>query len=608
MSCTGELIGRDGALAALIERLRARRLVTVVGPGGIGKTALARVAATHVEASFERGCHVVDLTRAITADEVEGAVAAQLGFQTFQVLLDTPVELPILLLVDNCEHVTSAAADVVARVLDACTAPTVLATSRSPLDVPGEAVIPIGPLDTPPRGVDDVDAAAVRLFLARAGDAGATLVDGDVEAVCELCRRLDGVPLAIEIAAARTRSMSPTEILARFDEQLDVVSRPRWRGSSRHRSLRSTIEWSYRMLDEPARALFDQLGVFPGPFTAEMAHDVAGVAGDEFGRTLELLDELVSASLVMTEREGPVTWYRLLEAPRAYALEALRTRGALDASSERLAEAAATSALAVIEGSRHWEGAFAAHATGAHANLVAALRWCLTNDAEGGRALLLTAALWETIHQAHTEEVADLGAQVLSRWRVPTLPHWHAAAATTATALLLLGRHAEAIACATHAMNAAGPGAGVAPALLERAAALARLATDDGDTRPALARAAARARSSGAEALAVELEIHRAEAIAAAGGHEDALAQLEVCGDNARRLGSVRLDVCARTLAGQVRLRLGSETAREVIEQALADARRIGYPAAVVANLSALAVQRVITGRPEDGGRAALEV
>jgi hypothetical protein len=108
--------------------------------------------------------------------------------------------------------------------------------------------------------------------------------------------------------------------------------------------------------------------------------------------------------------------------------------------------------------------------------------------------------------------------------------------------------------------------------------------------------------------LAVELEIHRAEAIAAAGGHEDALAQLEVCGDDARRLGSVHLDVCARTVAGQVRLRLGSETAGEVIEQALADARRIGYPAAVVANLCGLAVQRVITGRPEEGARAALDV
>jgi predicted ATPase len=608
VSCTGELIGRDEALAALVERLRERRLVTVVGPGGIGKTALARVAATHVEASFERGCHVVDLTRATTADEVEGAVAAQLGFQTFQVLLDTPVELPILLLVDNCEHVTSAAADVVARVLDACTAPTVLATSRSPLDVPGEVVIPIGPLDTPPRGVDNADAAAVRLFLARATDAGATLVDGDIEAVCELCRRLDGVPLAIEIAAARARSMSPWEILARLDEQLDLLSRPRWRGSSRHRSLRSTIEWSYLMLDQRARALFDHLGVFSGPFSAEMAHHVAGAAGDEFSRTLELLDELVSASLVMTEREGPVTWYRLLEAPRAYAFEELRRRGDLEATSERLAEAAATSALTVIEGSRHWQGAFVARATAAHENLVTALRWCLTNDTDGRRALLLTAALWETVHQAHTEEVADLGAQVLTRWPLPTFPHWHAAAATTATALLLVGRHDEAIACARRAISSASPRTSVAPALLEGAAALARLATGDGDTRPAFARAAALARSSGAEAIAVELEIHYTEAAAAAGCYEDALAQLELCAEDARRLGSVHLEVYARTVAGQVRLRLGSETAGEVIEQALADARRTGYAAAVLVNLCALSAERVMTGRPDEGARAALEV
>lgn len=608
VSTVYELVGRDAALAALVDRIRDRRLVTVVGPGGIGKTALARAAAARVEASFERGCHVVDLTRATTADEVESVVAAQLGFQTFQALLDTPAELPILLLVDNCEHVTSAASDVIARVLEACTAPTVLATSRAPLDLPGEAVVPIGPLDTPPPGLHADDSPAVRLFLARARDAGATIVDGDLEAVCELCRRLDGVPLAIEIAAARTRSMSPAEVLARIDEQLDLLSRPRWHGASRHRSLRATIEWSYRLLDEPARALFDHLGVFAGPFGAEMAHEIGGGGRTDPGTTLRLLDELVSASLVMAERDGPATSYRLLEAPRSYALEALSGRGDLDATWERFVEAAARSARTVLEGARRWDGASAEHAGGLEANFVAALRWCLAHDSDGDRALLLTAALWETAHRGHTEEIAGLGREALARWPSPTLRRWHDAAATVATASLLLGRHADAVAFASRAMAGTRSDAALGDALLERAAALARLATGDGDTRPALLHAATIARTADAQALALELEIHHADAAATAGCHDDALTELQRCADTAVRLALPHLDVEARTVEGRVRLRMDDDAAGEVIERALADARAIGFSRAILSNLCWLSVQRLIAGRPADAANAALEV
>jgi predicted ATPase len=607
LSATPELIGRDSALAAVVEALRDRRLVTLVGPGGIGKTALARVAAAQVEASFARGCHVVDLTRSTTPDEVEGAVAAQLGFQTFQVLLDTPIELPILLLVDNCEHVTPAAADVVARVLEACSSPTVLATSRSPLGLPGEAIVPVGPLATPPRGFDGEKAAAVRLFLARARDAGATIGDTDLEAVGELCRRLDGVPLAIEIAAARSRSMSPTEILARLDEQLDLLSRRRWHGAFRHRSLRATIEWSYRLLDEGAQVFFDHLGVFAGPFSAQMAHQVAGTSGDQLGHTFDLLDELVSASLVMAEREGTTTRYRLLEALRSYALEGLRRRGDIDATWERFADAAATSALMLVDRSPQWDGAIVDHAGGMEANLVAALRRCVDRDTDGDRALLLTAALWESIHKGYTEEVAELGRQALTRWPTPTLPRWHDAAATVATASLLLGRHADSVACAGRALRASTGAVGVAGALLERAAALARLATGDGDTRSDFARAAAMARAAGDEATAVELEIHHAEAAAAAGCHDDALVELQLCAAAARRLGSTHLDVQARTVEGHVRLLVDPNSAGEVIEQALADARSIGDAAGILTNLCTLSMQRVLTGRPADAARTALE-
>lgn len=221
-----ELIGRDGELATLRERLRRRRLVTVVGAGGIGQTALAKAVLDAEQSRFELGGRVVDLTRVDSADAVGGALAGQLGFPSFDALVNSPSEHSVLLLVDNCEHVTSAAAAVISELLAACQTPSVIATSRSPLDVPGEALVPIGPLQLPRTGALDADAPAVRLFLERARDAGVELDDGDLAAVVEICRRLDGVPLAIELAAARTRYWPPAEILDRLATGMDVLIGP----------------------------------------------------------------------------------------------------------------------------------------------------------------------------------------------------------------------------------------------------------------------------------------------------------------------------------------------------------------------------------------------
>ena len=222
-------IGRESELAQVTQRVGERRLVTLVGPGGIGKTTIARAALDQVAGDFAEGAHVVDLSLVDTADAVGASFASQLGFTSFQALLDAPGDHPALLLVDSCEHVVDAVSDAVERLLDACEMPTVLATSRTALEVPGEVVIPVGPLTLPPPRM--VDGPAVQLFLDRAADTGAAV--DPTEAVADLCRRLDGVPLAIELAAARTRSMTPEEILARLGAGLDVLDRPRRRARSR---------------------------------------------------------------------------------------------------------------------------------------------------------------------------------------------------------------------------------------------------------------------------------------------------------------------------------------------------------------------------------------
>jgi predicted ATPase len=260
------LIRRVGA--ELADRLQRHRLVTLTGPGGVGKTALAREAIGRLGGDYPMGAHVVDLTRVDAPDAIGGAIAAQLGFPSLSALLSSPTDPPVLVLIDNCEHVIDAAALAISQLLDSCESPTVLATSRSPLDLPDETVVLVGPLALPPAGSPDDENPSVELFCARARQAGAVLTDADRADVADLCRSLDGLPLAIELAAARTRTSSPAEIARQLD--LDTLSRPTFRGPRRHRRLRATIEWSYRLLDPADRRLFDRLGL-AGEFTAETA-------------------------------------------------------------------------------------------------------------------------------------------------------------------------------------------------------------------------------------------------------------------------------------------------------------------------------------------------
>jgi predicted ATPase len=606
-----DLIGRERELSLLTGRLRDRRLVTVIGPGGIGKTTLARAAAQRLAGDFALGSMLVDLTRVDSGDGVGEALAAQLGFSSFAALLNSPQDQPVLLVIDNCEHVAAAAARVVRELLESCAAPTVCATSRSPLDLPGESVVVVGPLGLPDASGGGADALspALALFRERVVDAGGTLPDGDLDVAGELCRRLDGVPLALELAAARTRSMTPAEILARLDEPLDLLARPRYGGAHRHRSLRSTVEWSYRLLDDADARTFDALGVFAGPFTAATAHAVVADPGTDPGETLDRLDALVAASLVVAEPQGATTRYRLLHALRSYAVERLDLAGLRRATYDRYADHVVTAVLELLDraGGR-WEPATLAELLDGYENLTAALRWCIAEDAEPDRAVLLLAVLWSVIHQGHTSDVAALGERLLDRWPEPREGMWADAVATVATCRYLLGRPRDALELAERALP-------VAPSGLYATATLRRVMGQShrtlGDVDAALTRfeqGAAEARARGTLGIALELDVARGLVLADLGQVDEALALVRAAHAAASAGDSPLNAVWAASAHGYVLLRRDPGAAAPVIEAALAEARRIGYPGGITAGLRTLALAHVAHDRPGDAAATLLEL
>jgi predicted ATPase len=584
------LIGRERDVEALVSRLAERRLVTVIGPGGIGKTVLARAAVP--------GAPLVDLTLVADDDAVPGTFAGQLGVASFEAAVGMLADAAGVLLVDNCEHVADGVASLVTRILDATDALTVLATSRSPLDLPGESVLVLAPLELPAPAVADPEAAAVRLFVERARDAGGDVGDDDEEVVAELCRRLDGVPLALEIAAARTRSMTCAEILGRLADQLDLLSRPRFRGAGRHRSVREATAWSHRLLDVDLRLLFDRLGVFAGPFTAAMAHGVAAEPGATAPGTADRLDALVDASLVVVDRGGTVTRYRQLEALRAFALDQLVTRGEVDAIRDRFVDHVAACATRIIADSRgRWDGTVLGELLALFDNISSALRWCLARDDEPERALLLCAVLWGVVHQARTDDVALLGEDVLARWPEPCHALWADAAATVATCRYLTGRRREAIELAERAL-ASADGSVTAPITLRRVLGQARRSLGESEAPAQLFAAAAElGRAGGATALAMEMDVAHALVLADTGRVDKALGIVRAVQAEAVVAGADVNEVWSRVAEGSILLRVDPEAALRVLSSGLDAARRIGYSAGVCAGLRSAALAHVAGGR-----------
>ncbi|WP_182909057.1 LuxR C-terminal-related transcriptional regulator [Microbispora sp. H13382] len=347
------LVGRDRETSELVALLGSHRLVTLVGPGGVGKTRLALRVAAALAGRFPGGVRLADLAP-VEPESVGGTFARALGvvpepdWPLRDILREVAAETGCLLLADNCEHVVAEAAETVAGLLGAGGPLRVLATSREPLGIPGEVAYQVRTLDLPaphaPERAESIAAYdAVRLFVDRATAAspGFTLDDAVAPAVAALCRRLDGLPLAIELAASRLRAFGPVELVEHLDRRFELLSAGARTAPPRHRALRSTIDWSYRLLDDDERAMFERLGVFPADFDLTAIASTCADLGDD--AVMTLLPRLVDKSLVSPLGHG-TRRYRLLETIRAYA--ALRLAGSGGEAAARRRHAAHYLALA----------------------------------------------------------------------------------------------------------------------------------------------------------------------------------------------------------------------------------------------------------------------
>jgi predicted ATPase/DNA-binding SARP family transcriptional activator len=381
------LVGRDDELREVGGLLRTVRLVTLVGPGGVGKTRLATEIAARVGADHRFGWRLIELAGVVDPSAVVPAVIDGLGMTDAgspQLALEQAGSLDLLVLLDNCEHVLDAAADVAEQLLRGGQA-YVLATSRERLGVDGEHVRTLGPLAT------DGDSPARALFLERARSVAPHLVvtDADLAAVDGLVRRLAGLPLAIEMAAARLATMTVPELAEMLDERLDLLRSPRRHGDSRHRTLRSVIQWSERLLSDDERSVFRSLSVFAGPVTSDHIEGVLGRG------TAEVVRSLAGKSLVHADLTGHRASFSLLETVRGYAAEQAATGGiAASLSRSHAWHFAALAQRANQQLRTEDEVAGAIAFEEAFGELRAAHRWCRRNDPDRAAALSMALHLF----------------------------------------------------------------------------------------------------------------------------------------------------------------------------------------------------------------------
>jgi predicted ATPase/DNA-binding SARP family transcriptional activator len=331
-------VGREADRAELLARLAEHRLVTLTGPGGVGKTSLAAEVARTLAQEYADGVWMIELAPHREPARVAEVVVEALGLRTSEleghaasplVFLQSHLRRRELLLVlDNCEHLTAAAGELALSLLAACPGVRVLATSRERLAVPGEMVFELEPLGLPSSATAAEESAAVRLFVerARAVRGDLELDAGGLRTIGEICRRLDGLPLALELAAARTRTLSLDEIAARLADRFALLGRGPERLSERQRTLAGIVEWSYQLLDEQEQALFRRVSVFPSSFGLEAAEEVCAGEGIAPAEVADLLASLVDRSVVAAAAAGPDR-FRLLETLREFGRGEAETRG-----------------------------------------------------------------------------------------------------------------------------------------------------------------------------------------------------------------------------------------------------------------------------------------
>jgi predicted ATPase/DNA-binding winged helix-turn-helix (wHTH) protein len=421
------LIGREEAVATLVSRLSRERVLTIVGPGGIGKTTVALAVAERMIADYEDGVWLVDLSPLGDPRLVPSAVATVLGLE---VRTENPLpglvaglrDKRMLLLLDNCEHVIDAAASLAAAVLTGVPRVNILTTSREPLGVAGEREHRLGPLGSPPTssGLTAAEAAdfpAVQLFVERvtAIVEDFALTDANAQSVVEICQRLDGLPLAIEFAAPRVEVLGVEGLAAGLNHSLPLLTARRRTAMPRHRTMRAVVDWSYGLLSEDEQRFFRALGIFAGGFTVEAAAAVALDPATTRFDAIDRLADLVAKSSVVADVSGARPRFRLLDTTRAYAIEKLNESGERERIARRHAEHyrdlfERAEGEAATQPPGEWLADYAWEID----NLRAALDWAFSPDGDGSIAVALTAAavpLW--MHLSLLEECRSRAKQAL---------------------------------------------------------------------------------------------------------------------------------------------------------------------------------------------------
>jgi predicted ATPase len=599
----GAFVGREEELAEVIGAVDRSRVVTLTGVGGVGKTRLALQAAAELLPRFRDGAWLVELAPVVEPEALVEVVARALdvaerqGQSLAASMTDFLRAKQLLVLLDNCEHLLDAVAAFAGGVVAACPQVTILATSREGLRVGGERVVIVPPLGLPPPGAGaDVVAAAdaVRLFVERAGEAKARfhLTAANVPAVARLVRRLDGIPLALELAAARVRSLTPAELADRLDDRFRVLSGGPRTAVGRHQTLRRAIDWSYELLTLPEQVVLNRTAVFAGDFGLDSAEPV--LAGDRInsGDVVELLGRLVDKSLVLAEERDSTTRYRLLETIRQYAQERLEATGEAEllrrAHAEHYAGFAAE-AGAALRG--RGEVAWTERVDAELDNLRAAEGWAAgTGDADLALRLVAPLALHGTRAGLAAGAWAATAAAVPGAEAHPLHPQ---VLAFSGWAAAISGDRAAGTEACERALAAADARGPDDRALCRVLASVTGVFSSDFLSREVLPLAERWVRA--ARSIGDDYEL--ASALDVEGGMQRFAAQNPVkaaaCADEAvtiaRRVGSPSLLCYALFTSGVVR---SPDKALPYLEQAVAAAEQVGNPLG-----TGMALEMIATGR-----------
>jgi predicted ATPase/DNA-binding CsgD family transcriptional regulator len=571
-------VGRRQQLAEIRRLLSSSRLLTLTGVGGAGKTRLALRTAREMQRAFPDGAWFIELAALGDPQLLPHTIATALDLHhvsgnPLADLTDHLQEKQLLVVLDNCEHLTDACAVVVSKLLAEAPGLRVLATSRHVLDVEGEQALAVPPLSTPedaavPAGeASHYESVTLLVERARAVDPQFQITDENRGAVIELCRRLDGLPLALELAAVWLRALSPAQILDRLEDRFQLLTTGRRTGPARHQALDAAIAWSFDLCSPEEQLLWTRLSIFSGGFDLEAAEEVC--AGDGIGRedVLELLAGLVGKSIVVRQHdmEHGASWYRMLETIREYGARRLssaqaeairlRHRGHYRSLANRFAAEYFTSHQA------EWYLRLRRE----HGNIRAAIEFCLGHPGEADAALDIAAPLWPWWHAGHLREGLQYLVRALDLAPGPTRSRGYGLFAASNLAIHL--------------------------SEFDRALAL-------------LAESGELAERFGDELLAARVKQCQGHALLHSGHPAEAVPLLEAARDDARRLGQPRDEWRDVNLLCLAMMFLGDPRAEDLGRQAVELAEEHGAEASKGWALWDLGLAQWRTGRHQDAARS----